>query len=78
MWMLIGKKASRIKMFDLCITSLCFSFCFFNSINTDGLSALDVAVLSNNRSMTKMLLQHGALEGSQCKFNYIKLHLFVC
>ncbi|ALC47784.1 CG6954 [Drosophila busckii] len=38
-----------------------------NSINTDGLSALDVAVLSNNRSMTKMLLQHGALEGSQCK-----------
>uniref|UniRef100_A0A1A9ZLC6 Ankyrin repeat and fibronectin type-III domain-containing protein 1 n=1 Tax=Glossina pallidipes TaxID=7398 RepID=A0A1A9ZLC6_GLOPL len=36
-----------------------------NSINTDGLSALDVAVLSNNRSMTKMLLQHGALEGSQ-------------
>uniref|UniRef100_A0A1I8MCH0 Ankyrin repeat and fibronectin type-III domain-containing protein 1 n=1 Tax=Musca domestica TaxID=7370 RepID=A0A1I8MCH0_MUSDO len=36
-----------------------------NSINTDGLSPLDVAVLSNNRSMTKMLLQHGALEGSQ-------------
>uniref|UniRef100_A0A1A9X1B1 ANK_REP_REGION domain-containing protein n=1 Tax=Glossina brevipalpis TaxID=37001 RepID=A0A1A9X1B1_9MUSC len=38
-----------------------------NSINTDGLSPLDVAVLNNNRSMTKMLLQHGALEGSQCK-----------
>ncbi|EDW81233.2 uncharacterized protein Dwil_GK11138, isoform B [Drosophila willistoni] len=36
-----------------------------NSINSDGLSALDVAVLSNNRSMTKMLLQHGAMEGSQ-------------
>ncbi|XP_023175624.2 uncharacterized protein LOC111602668 isoform X2 [Drosophila hydei] len=36
-----------------------------NSINIDGLSALDVAVLSNNRSMTKMLLQHGALQGSQ-------------
>ncbi|XP_067616980.1 ankyrin repeat and fibronectin type-III domain-containing protein 1 isoform X1 [Eurosta solidaginis] len=36
-----------------------------NSINTDGLSALDVAVLSNNRSMTKMLLQHGAIEGTQ-------------
>ncbi|XP_054726536.1 uncharacterized protein LOC129236272 [Anastrepha obliqua] len=35
-----------------------------NSINTDGLSALDVAVLSNNRSMTKMLLQHGAIEGT--------------
>ncbi|KAH8359434.1 hypothetical protein KR093_006563 [Drosophila rubida] len=42
-----------------------------NSINTDGLSALDVAVLSNNRSMTKMLLQHGALEGSQCKCSSI-------
>ncbi|XP_028898758.2 uncharacterized protein LOC105216385 isoform X1 [Zeugodacus cucurbitae] len=36
-----------------------------NSINSDGLSALDVAVLSNNRSMTKMLLQHGAIEGTQ-------------
>ncbi|XP_055848800.1 uncharacterized protein LOC129913874 isoform X3 [Episyrphus balteatus] len=36
-----------------------------NSINADGLSPLDVAVLSNNRSMTKMLLQHGAIEGSQ-------------
>lgn len=78
MWMLIGKEASRIKMFDL-LHHYIFRFVFFfNSINTDGLSALDVAVLSNNRSMTKMLLQHGALEGSQCKFNYIKLHLFVC
>lgn len=37
------------------------------SINSDGLSALDLAVLSNNRSMTRMLLQHGAIEGSQCK-----------
>ncbi|KAH8251920.1 hypothetical protein KR038_011086, partial [Drosophila bunnanda] len=36
-----------------------------NSINNDGLSALDLAVLSNNRSMTRMLLQHGAIEGSQ-------------
>ncbi|KMZ05161.1 uncharacterized protein LOC6729137 isoform X2 [Drosophila simulans] len=36
-----------------------------NSINNDGLSALDLAVLSNNRSMTRMLLQHGAVEGSQ-------------
>ncbi|XP_017082695.2 uncharacterized protein LOC108115650 isoform X3 [Drosophila eugracilis] len=36
-----------------------------NSINNDGLSALDLAVLSNNRSMTRMLLQHGAMEGSQ-------------
>ncbi|KAH8335385.1 hypothetical protein KR074_000708, partial [Drosophila pseudoananassae] len=36
-----------------------------NSINSDGLSALDLAVLSNNRSMTRMLLQHGAIEGSQ-------------
>lgn len=29
-----------------------------------------MAVLSNNRSMTKMLLQHGALEGSQCKWSW--------
>ncbi|XP_055377283.1 uncharacterized protein LOC129609384 isoform X2 [Condylostylus longicornis] len=38
-----------------------------NSINSDGLSPLDVAVLVNNRSMTKMLLQHGATEISQFK-----------
>lgn len=43
-----------------------------NSLNTDGLVPLDVAVLSNNRSMTKMLIQHGAIEGTQCKF----LHFF--
>lgn len=36
------------------------------SLNTDGLSPLTVAVLSNNRSLTKMLLQHGAVEGNKC------------
>uniref|UniRef100_A0A182PSI1 Ras-associating domain-containing protein n=1 Tax=Anopheles epiroticus TaxID=199890 RepID=A0A182PSI1_9DIPT len=35
-----------------------------NSLNSDGLSPLDVAVLSNNRSMTKMLLQQGAVENA--------------
>uniref|UniRef100_A0A182VZM8 Ras-associating domain-containing protein n=1 Tax=Anopheles minimus TaxID=112268 RepID=A0A182VZM8_9DIPT len=35
-----------------------------NSLNSDGLTPLDVAVLSNNRSMTKMLLQQGALENA--------------
>ncbi|KAG4075868.1 hypothetical protein HA402_003694 [Bradysia odoriphaga] len=38
-----------------------------NSLNSDGLSPLDVAVLSNNRSLTKMLLEHGAIEGTQFK-----------
>ncbi|XP_055322318.1 uncharacterized protein LOC129578170 isoform X3 [Sitodiplosis mosellana] len=38
-----------------------------NSLNSDGLSPLDVAVLSNNRSLTKMLLQHGATEGNKFK-----------
>lgn len=42
-----------------------------NSLNTDGLVPLDVAVLSNNRSMTKMLIQHGAIEGTQCKFMFL-------
>lgn len=48
------------------------------SLNSDGLSPLDVAVLSNNRSMTKMLLQNGATEGNKCmyiiskiRFNYL-------
>ncbi|KAI8119698.1 Ankyrin repeat and fibronectin type-III domain-containing protein 1 [Lucilia cuprina] len=40
-----------------------------NSINTDGLSALDVAVLSNNRSMTKMLLQHVSVDSIGTKLN---------
>lgn len=55
-----------------------------NSLNTDGLVPLDVAVLSNNRSMTKMLIQHGAIEGTQCKFfgnlskkNLIKLKIYL-
>lgn len=39
-----------------------------NSLNNDGLTPLDVAVLSNNRSMTKMLLQQGAIENAHsCK-----------
>ena len=36
-----------------------------NSLNSDGLSGLDIAVLMNNRQMTKILLQHGALHGPQ-------------
>lgn len=39
----------------------------WRSLNSDGLSPLDVAVLSNNRSLTKMLLQNGAIEGTKCK-----------
>jgi hypothetical protein len=40
-------------------------FLFAYSVNSDGLTPLDVASLSNNRSMTKILLQHGALQGPQ-------------
>ncbi|XP_055525346.1 uncharacterized protein LOC129718521 isoform X2 [Wyeomyia smithii] len=49
-----------------------------NSLNSDGLSPLDVAVLSNNRSMTKMLLQQGAIENAhtiQAANNNVGLHL---
>ncbi|XP_068913325.1 ankyrin repeat and fibronectin type-III domain-containing protein 1 isoform X2 [Tenebrio molitor] len=34
-----------------------------NSLNNDGLSPLDVAVLSNNRPLVKMLISFGAREG---------------
>ncbi|XP_074035951.1 ankyrin repeat and fibronectin type III domain containing protein wide awake isoform X3 [Leptinotarsa decemlineata] len=37
-----------------------------NSLNSDGLSPLDVAVLSNNRPLVKMLVSFGAREGNQC------------
>ncbi|XP_069684957.1 ankyrin repeat and fibronectin type-III domain-containing protein 1 isoform X3 [Periplaneta americana] len=38
-----------------------------NSVNSDGLSPLDVAVLSNNRQLAKMLVAFGAQEGNQFK-----------
>ncbi|KYN00199.1 Ankyrin repeat and fibronectin type-III domain-containing protein 1 [Cyphomyrmex costatus] len=38
-----------------------------NSVNSDGLSPLDVAVLSNNRLLAKMLVAFGAQEGNQFK-----------
>ncbi|CAH0563969.1 unnamed protein product [Brassicogethes aeneus] len=36
-----------------------------NSINNDGLTPLDVAVLSNNRPLVKMLITFGAMEGNK-------------
>ncbi|XP_076270822.1 ankyrin repeat and fibronectin type III domain containing protein wide awake isoform X3 [Rhynchophorus ferrugineus] len=36
-----------------------------NSVNSDMLSPLDIAVLSNNRPMAKMLISFGGREGSQ-------------
>ncbi|XP_063618764.1 ankyrin repeat and fibronectin type-III domain-containing protein 1 isoform X2 [Cydia splendana] len=38
-----------------------------NSVNPDGLSPLDVAVLANNRPLAKMLMEFGAKEGTQFK-----------
>lgn len=38
------------------------------------MSPLDVAVLSNNRSLTKMLLQHGATEGNKCEHFFYSLY----
>ncbi|XP_045497495.1 uncharacterized protein LOC123695634 [Colias croceus] len=38
-----------------------------NSVNTDGLSPLDVAVLTGNRPLAKMLMEFGAKEGNQFK-----------
>lgn len=42
------------------------------SINSDGLSPLDVAVLSNNRLLVKMLVGFGAKEGNQCEYSFSK------
>ncbi|XP_067005275.2 ankyrin repeat and fibronectin type-III domain-containing protein 1 [Anabrus simplex] len=38
-----------------------------NSVNNDGLSPLDVAVLNNDRQLAKMLVAFGAQEGNQFK-----------
>lgn len=40
-----------------------------NSLNSDGLTSLDIAVLMNNVQMTKLLLQYGALPGAQAADN---------
>ncbi|KAG4078322.1 hypothetical protein HA402_013032 [Bradysia odoriphaga] len=39
----------------------------FPSTNSDALSPLDVAVLTNNRSLTKILLEYGASHGARFK-----------
>lgn len=46
-----------------------YSFLYFYifSYNSDGLSLMDVAVLTNNTEMVKLLIQHGAREGMECK-----------
>jgi ankyrin repeat protein len=49
---------------------------FCSSLNNDGLSPLDVAVLSNNRPLVKMLISFGAREGHRCKYKKI-FHFFL-
>lgn len=40
--------------------------CFFvRSVNSDGLTPLDVAFLSNNRELVRLLLANGATEGKK-------------
>ncbi|CAG9093930.1 unnamed protein product [Plutella xylostella] len=46
-----------------------------NSLNSDGLSPLDVAVLANNRQLAKMLMEFGAKEGTQCLLGTATLSL---
>ncbi|KAF7989754.1 hypothetical protein HCN44_008428 [Aphidius gifuensis] len=38
-----------------------------NSVNSDGLSPLDIAVLSNNKALIKILIAHGSQEGNEYK-----------
>jgi len=51
-----------------------FLYC---STNGEGLTPLDVAVMTNNIPMAKMLLHRGASESPNCKYIYtISSHLF--
>ena len=38
------------------------------SYNSDGISLLDVAILTNNNEMVKTLISFGAREGGQCTY----------
>lgn len=40
----------------------------FDSVNSEYLTPLDVAVMTNNIPLAKMLLGHGAKENPLCKF----------
>lgn len=44
--------------------------CVF-SVNDEGLTLLDVAVMTNNIPMAKMLLLHGAKESPLCEFVFL-------
>lgn len=57
------------------ITHVIYNLFIIYSVNSDGLSPLDVAVLSNNRPLAKMLVTFGAQEGNQCKYNRIQLQI---
>lgn len=45
-------------------TEICLFF-FLRSVNSDGLTPLDVAFLSGNQDLVRLLLMHGATEGKQ-------------
>lgn len=69
-----GSWVSVAGLFFLSFFSFSTSFLLFifpstciYSYNSDGLSLMDVAVLTNNTEMVKLLIQHGAREGMECK-----------
>ena len=47
-----------------------------NSYNSDGLSLLDVALLTSNVDMVKLLAKHGATEGLQCEYTLNPIAFF--
>lgn len=56
-----------MKYFSYFVSVVANNTFFSYSLNADGLSPLDVAVLATNRPLAKMLMEFGAKEGTQCK-----------
>lgn len=64
--MLLGKRSSFVFLFYL----LPFVYIFFFSLNAENLCPLDIALMTNNIPMARMLLLQGARESPLCEFSF--------
>lgn len=55
----------RVIVYTYSPTYVIVFFFFVRSVNSDGLTPLDVAFLSNNRELVRLLLANGATEGNK-------------
>lgn len=74
-WTSTGKETfcAPLRCAKLYLTIDCHCPFYSCSVNSDGLSPLDVAVLIGNKPMAKILVAFGAQEGNQCELHGLKI-----